>query len=194
MIDSNGPPRAADDASAPKIMTYRLSDEPEALALKSNFNGIFPPLKTAQIGASGVLLIQYLLLKRGIDSSLMTTDDGIDLVAYSPSRREALTVQVKTCLKPKRAGGKGALTLDWWLRSDSPAQLVGLVDLESNQVWMFWHDEFVGRAQQKPEGRMHLYFYLDEGFKARPDCHRRDFETFRLEGRIEEIFGPPHAG
>lgn len=194
MIDNNGALGAADEAPTTETMSHRMSGDPEALALRPNFNGVFPPLKTAQIGASGVLLIQYLLLKRGIDSSLMTTDDGIDLVAYSPRRRKALTVQVKTCLKPKRAGGKGAPTLDWWLRSDSPAQLVGLVDLESNQVWMFWHDEFVGRAQQKPEGRMHLYFYLDEDFKARPDCHRRDFEAFRLESRIDEIFGPQAVG
>jgi hypothetical protein len=46
-------------------------------------------METAQIGASGVLLIQYKLLKRGIDSSPMTTDDGIDLVVYSPAARRA---------------------------------------------------------------------------------------------------------
>lgn len=82
-------------------------------------------LKTAQIGAAGVLLIQYRLLSLGIESAPMTTDDGIDLVAYSPWLREALTVQVKTVLKRKPSGGRGRPTLDWWLRSDSPAQLVG---------------------------------------------------------------------
>lgn len=36
---------------------------------------------TQQIGAAGELLVQYKLLKLGIDSSAMTTDSGIDLVA-----------------------------------------------------------------------------------------------------------------
>ena len=40
-------------------------------------------LKTAQVGASDVLLIQYQLLKRGIESAPLTTDAGIDLVVYS---------------------------------------------------------------------------------------------------------------
>jgi hypothetical protein len=66
-----------------------------------------PSLRTAQIGASGVLLIQYRLLKCGIESAPMTTDAGIDLVVYSPKLKKAVTVQVKTCLRPKPAGGKG---------------------------------------------------------------------------------------
>jgi hypothetical protein len=41
-------------------------------------------MQTAQIGASGVLLIQYRLLKQGIDSAPMTTDAGIDLAVYGP--------------------------------------------------------------------------------------------------------------
>lgn len=77
-------------------------------------------MKTAQIGAAGVLLLQYRLLKCGIDSAAMTIDDGIDLVAYSPRLNDALTVQVKTVLRPKPSGGKGKATLDWWLRDDSP--------------------------------------------------------------------------
>jgi hypothetical protein len=148
-----------------------------------------PELTTAQIGASGVLLIQYRLLKRGIDSAPMTTDDGIDLVVYAPGSKEAMTVQVKTCLRPKPAGGKGHPTLDWWLRSDSPAQLVGLVDLEADAVWLFRHEEFEQKAQQKPEGRLHFYFYTDDAYAARDGCHLRDFDLFRLESRTADILG-----
>jgi hypothetical protein len=49
-------------------------------------------LRTAQIGASGVLLIQYRLLKCGIESAPMTTDAGIDLVVYAPKLEKAVTV------------------------------------------------------------------------------------------------------
>ena len=42
------------------------------------------------------LVHQYKLLKRGLKSSAMTTDDGVDLVVYSPHLKDAITVQVKT--------------------------------------------------------------------------------------------------
>jgi hypothetical protein len=148
-------------------------------------------MKTAQIGASGVLLIQYQLLKRGIESAPMTTDDGIDLVVYSPKLERALTVQVKTCLRPKAAGGRGRAALDWWLPSWSPAELVGVVNLDDDGVWLFRHAEFVEKAQQKPEGRLHLYFYVDPTYGARTGCHLRDFERFRLEHRMADLFGFP---
>jgi len=41
-------------------------------------------LSTAKIGRAGELLVQYRLLLLGIDSAPMTTDAGIDLVAYAP--------------------------------------------------------------------------------------------------------------
>jgi hypothetical protein len=41
-------------------------------------------MSTQQIGAAGELLVQYQLLKMGIDSARMTTDAGVDLVVYGP--------------------------------------------------------------------------------------------------------------
>lgn len=117
----------------------------------------------------------------------MTTGGGIDLVVYSPARSEALTVQVKTVLKRKPLGRRGSPTLDWWLRANSPAQLVGLVNLEDDSVWLLTYEQFERRAQQKPEGRLHLYFYTEEGQKCRPLCHRRDFDEFRLEAQLERL-------
>ena len=64
-------------------------------------------LSTAQIGRAGELLVQYRLLLLGIDSAPMTTDAGIDLVAYAPGHQHAWTIQVKTNLRPKPSGGKG---------------------------------------------------------------------------------------
>jgi len=145
-------------------------------------------LKTVQIGASGVLLIQYRLLKCGIESAPMTTDDGIDLVAYSPKIERAVTIQVKTCLRPKPAGGKGRASLDWWLPKASPAELVGLVNLESDQAWLLRQDEFVAKSQQQPMRGLHLYFYADQNYSARKGCHERDFELCRIESRMGDIF------
>jgi hypothetical protein len=149
-------------------------------------------LATAQIGASGVLLIQYQLLKHGIESALMTTDAGIDLVVYSPHSKRAITVQVKTCLRPKPAGGKGKMTLDWYLPEDTPAELIGVVNLEKDEVWLFTRDEFVRKAQQHNGGRAHLYFYVDPEYTpSDPESHVRRFEEFRIERRIPEFFGLP---
>jgi hypothetical protein len=41
-------------------------------------------MSTQHIGAAGELLVQYQLLKMGIDSARMTTDAGVDLVVYAP--------------------------------------------------------------------------------------------------------------
>ena len=65
---------------------------------------------TLHIGAAGELLVQFRLVRNGIDSARLTTDSGVDLVAYPPGTGRALTVQVKTVERSTPAGGKGALT------------------------------------------------------------------------------------
>ncbi|MDE8347718.1 MAG: hypothetical protein POH28_16320 [Acidocella sp.] len=94
-----------------------------------------PKLSTQQIGKLGELLVQYRLLSFGIESAPMTTDSGIDLVAYSSSREKVFTIQVKTNLKPKPGGGKGKAALDWRVPQESPAQLFALVDLSKDRIW-----------------------------------------------------------
>ena len=64
-------------------------------------------LTTQQIGRLGELLVQYELLRNGIESAPITTDAGVDLVAYSEIRGRSFTIQVKTNLAPKPGGGEG---------------------------------------------------------------------------------------
>ena len=104
-------------------------------------------LSTAQIGKSGELLVQYKLLNYGIESSQMTTDSGIGLVAFSSKNQKAITIQVKTNQKPKPGGGSGKMTLDWWLPVNSPAEFIALVDLSTEKIWFFSYDEFSKNAQ-----------------------------------------------
>jgi hypothetical protein len=122
----------------------------------------------------------------------MSTDTGIDLVAYAPSRKYPATIQVKTNLKPKPGGGKGRAAIDWWLSEDSPAELVAFVNLEAQAVWVMSHAEVQKYAQQHSSGKYHLYMYTDPAaFPKKGDrlAHAYEFEAFRLENRASKLFG-----
>ncbi len=150
------------------------------------------PLSTAQIGRCGELLVQYELLLRGVETAPLSTDSGVDVVAYAPKARAAQTIQVKANHKPKPGGGKGKEALDWWIPENNPAQLVALVDLSSRRIWIFSQAEIANFAQQHSGGRHHIYMYTDPTHKPkRADrlAHLHEFERFRLENRAHELFG-----
>ena len=150
------------------------------------------PLKKSQIGRCGEILVQYLLLLRGIESAPMTTDAGVDLVTYSHQSSRPTTIQVKTNHNPKPAGGKGRPALDWWIAEHTPAQLVALVDLSTQRVWLFTLTEIAKLSQQKSSGRYHLYMYLDapkKTKKSKRPSHVYDFGVFLLDNRVDDIFG-----
>jgi hypothetical protein len=149
-------------------------------------------LTTAQIGKCGELLVQYRLLLLGIESAPMSTDTGVDLVAYSPRLAQAITIQIKTNLRAKPGGGKGKAALDWWVSESVPATLVAVVDLSSEKVWLFKREELVELAQQKRSGRLHLYMYEDPAVKTRVKdhfSHVHEFERFIISNRVSELFG-----
>ena len=156
-------------------------------------NEAAPALTTAQIGRCGELLVQYRLLALGIESAALTTDAGIDLVAYSPQLAQAFTVQVKTNLRPKPSGGRGKPALDWWLREDSPADLVALTDISRDKVWLFRHEEFDSLAQQRSSDRLHFYFYVGVENPKKGQSVESDYEAFALENRATKLFGRPAA-
>lgn len=142
------------------------------------------------IGKAGELLVQYKLIKYGIDSSAMTTDAGIDLVAYSPRNMKAYTIQVKTCEKPTPGGGKGKLTMGWYLNDNSPAELIAVVDLSTDAVWLFAKAEFIQRAQQhSSKGIYQLYMYVDERIKTKKEMAlKTQFANYLLDERIKTFF------
>jgi hypothetical protein len=141
-----------------------------------------------QIGKAGELLVQYRLLLIGIESSQMTTDAGVDLVAYIPAKQDALTIQVKTNLKPKPGGGKGALALDWWVPCDTPAQLIAFVELEQERVWMLAKDELARMAQQQSSGRWHLYIYTESSRTGKAWTTLAEMDRYLMSQRLQELF------
>lgn len=150
------------------------------------------PLSTAQIGRCGELLVQLRLLLLGIESAPLSTDVGVDLVAYSPLSKRPLTIQVKTNLRAKPGGGKGKAALDWWVPVASPAQYMALVDLSSERVWLLSHEELASHAQQQSSGRLHIYMYTDPTARARSInrlAHVHEFERFLLANCADRVFG-----
>ena len=150
------------------------------------------PLKTAQIGRCGELLVQYLLLLRGIESAPMSTDSGVDLVAYAPRMPNPMTIQVKANLQPKASGGKGKSALDWWISDETPSQLVALVDLSTQRLWIFKSEEIPSLAQQHPKDRYHLHMYTDPTYRTKKLnrlSHVYEFEKYLLSNRSHELFG-----
>jgi len=148
-------------------------------------------LPPRQIGKLGELLVQYKLLEHGIESAHLTTDAGVDLVAYHSSGRRAFTIQVKTNLRPKPAGGKGKPALDWWVPEDCPAKLVAFVDVSGRRVWLITSKELPRIAQQNASGRLHFYMYTNPEFATSPHhkaARTADFDKFLLERRITKFF------
>ena len=178
------------------ILATASGDSPEIpgdrKAPRSTLKTIVTPIETNQrrltrqhIGRLGELLVQYELLRLGIDSSPMTTDAGIDLVAYSPDKKRSFTIQVKTNLAPKPGGGKGAPSVDWRVDEACPAEWIAFADISTRRVWMFTRQELDAAAQQRANGQLHLYMYTDP--KAGPRAYERNgdalFSKFLFENR-----------
>jgi len=147
-----------------------------------------PTLSNAQIGRCGELLVQYHLLKRGIETAPMTTDAGIDLVAYFPKIARPITIQVKTNFQPTPAGGRGKMALGWWVPESSPAEWVALVNLETQSIWLISHSELSAVAHQRASGRLHLYFYTEPSAEPRLGNRlARDFDQHLFDKQIEKL-------
>ena len=148
-------------------------------------------LTKAQIGRAGELFVQYRLLKNGIESAPLTTDAGIDLVAFSPRKCDAVTIQVKSNLRPKAAGGTGKSSLGWWLPEEAVADLYALVDLSSDRVWLFKASEIPKLAQQHSSERYQLYMYVDPEARPRKQDKKKfdyEFGKYLIENRVNKVF------
>lgn len=149
---------------------------------------------TQHIGAAGEILVQYRLLKLGIDSARMTTDSGIDLVVYSPLREQAVTVQVKTQAAPSPSGGKGGLSVGFYFPDDLRAEILALALLSTDQVWLFTREEARELAQQhNARGNRQLYWYIEprQPRSGAAPLHSGDVAQHLLERRTADLFGVP---
>jgi len=146
-------------------------------------------VNTQHIGAAGELLVQYKLLKLGIDSARLSTDAGIDLVVYAPATRTASTVQVKSNFAPKPSGGRGPLSRGWYFPHSCPAQLIALVALDVDRVWIFTTGEACELAQQHSDRGVHqLYWQLEHSNARLVGRIEADMTSYLLEHRATNLF------
>jgi len=143
-------------------------------------------LGTQAIGAAGELLVQYQLLKHGIDSARLTTDSGIDLVMYVPGTSEAFTVQVKAIGQPFPDGGPtGPITVGWSLPRTCKAQWLAGVDVSRDMVWLFRIEEALQLAKGNTAD-VFLYWRLQPNPRGRIESESA-FEEYRLDNVIASV-------
>lgn len=134
-------------------------------------------------------MVQYRFLKHEIDSARLTTDSGVDLVAYSPLDGKATTIQVKTVRAPGPAGGAGLPANGWWFPQTCKGEVLALVRLSTDSVWLFTLGEARELAQQHDDkGNRQLYWYTDETRVPSGARQERDMEAFQFDRRVSELF------
>ena len=111
-----------------------------------------------QIGRCGELLVQSRLLRYGIESSAMTVDYGIDLIALRMKRNNKITstvsIQVKTTATLFKDGKQEGYS--WPFPRKSPADLIAFVAVDKipERIWLFDYAELrkLRERRKKAEG------------------------------------------
>ena len=135
----------------------------------------------SQIGKCGELLVQYHLLREGIDSAPMTTDTGIDLLAFSEGR--TVSIQVKTSTHHDDETSSWVL---WEIPQSCPANYVAIADLEANKGWMVRTSEFLTKGTNAGATRR-LLWSTDPRWKSRTS--ESDFKEVELDKVSPDLFG-----
>lgn len=139
------------------------------------------------IGAAGELLVQYKLIKRGIDSARLTTDSGIDLVMYVPGTTEAHTVQVKAIVNPFLDGGTGPLVAGWVFPRTCKAEWLAGVDISRDRVWLFPIEDALRHARGTKRD-VWLYWRLEEP-RGTVVGVESDFDEYDFDSVIDRLLG-----
>ena len=143
-------------------------------------------LTSQQTGKCGELLVQYQLLKHGVESAPMTTDYGVDLVAFHAAKRKTVTIQVKTSTHRGTVEDKWVI---WEIPEDCPADFVAAVDLERDKLWLFPTDKFKAEAAHSAKTKLRLWWNLP-GFEAKRSKRREEmFRNYEMEAGIAREFG-----
>ena len=100
-----------------------------------------------------------MLLRHGVDSAPLTTDPGIDLIAFREVKQKPVTIQVKTSTHRGEQGDpSGIKWLEWWVSIECPADYIATVDFEREKCWLFSTEEFRQKGGRSGEGHRLLWY------------------------------------
>ena len=146
-------------------------------------------LNKRQVGRCGELLVQYMLLKRGIESASLTTDPGVDLVAFRDVKQKPVTIQVKTST---HLGDTPVIKwIRWDIGADCPAEYIALVDLERNKSWLISMKDLWEITERPIDKDCWLWWYVPE---HEPEYTRKrekeeEFKEYEMDAAIFKVFG-----
>jgi hypothetical protein len=111
-------------------------------------------------------------------------------VVYASVNRSASTVQVKSNVRAKPAGGRGPLSRDWYFPDRCPARLLAFVALDTDTAWLFTLKEAQGLAQQHSErGIRQLYWRLKAAPAGpKPPRYEAQMVGYLLPTRAAQLF------
>ena len=140
-------------------------------------------MKKYHIINAGKLLLQYKLLKCGIESIQKT--NGNDAIIEISLRNKVYNIQVKTTEKPRPGGGKGKDAISWNIRNIS-ADFIACVNLLGDEAWLFTPKELIKLAQHPSKDK--LYIYTNETVKTRKRSLKTEFKEYLIDNRINSNF------
>jgi len=146
-------------------------------------------LNKRRVGRCGELLVQYMLLKQGIESASLTTDPGVDLVAFRDVRQKPVTIQVKTSTPPSDASG--SKWVRWDVPANCPAEYVALVDLNRNKFWLISAEHLWNIAKRPRDKDCYLWWYVPEYETKRgrrPAMNEEQFKEYEMDAAISRLF------
>ena len=152
-------------------------------------------LTKQQIGRCGELLVQYVLLKHGVESALLTTDQGVDLVAFPnvsafPDKRgNPVTIQVKTSTHHSEASDPMCKWLLWVIPNNCPADYIATVDFERQKSWLIPTKEFTQKATHPTKELSRLWWYIPGYEPARAKKRGEQFKEYEMDTAIPKVFG-----
>ena len=151
-------------------------------------------LTTQQRVQCGEILVQYVLLKHGIESAHLTTDTGIDLVVYPRTMSKAwpfdrpATIQVKTSTHRQVSEGyKGYI--GWFIPDDCPADFAALVDLDMDKLWLLPKADFDKKSTKARKGYRGLWWSITDSLNSRQKRREIDFAKYEMDDGIINAFG-----
>ncbi len=148
-------------------------------------------LSARQIGRCGELLVQYLLLKHGFESAPMTTDAGIDLVAFPNGvtipeiTSKPITIQVKAT-QYSDGGLPASEGLVWRVAKNCPADYYALVDIIEQKCWLFTKEEFERRSTSAGNGRR-IGWNVHRKARGKLSRTAADFQEFEIDNVLLKL-------